>query len=53
MNKNQDEIIDNRDYDKSNTNNHKDSLAIGIALLAEMTRIDMERSLPYFNINQK
>ena len=53
MSKNQDEIINNRDNDKLNSNNHKDSLATGIALLAEMTRIDMERSLPYFNINQK
>ena len=53
MNKSQEEMIDNRDKDNLNSNNHKDSLAIGIALLADMTRIDMERSLPYFNINQE
>ncbi len=53
MNKNQDEMIDNRDNDKLNSNDHKDSLAIGIAVLAEMTRIDMEKSLPYLNHNQE
>ena len=53
MNKNPDEIIDNRDDDLLNSNNHKDSLAIGIAVLADMTRIDMESSLPYLNINQE
>ena len=50
MNKKQDEMIDNRDNDKLNSN---DSLAIGIAVLADMTRIDMERSLPYLNHKQE
>ena len=53
MNKNQDEIIDNRDNDKLDCNSHENSLAIGIAVLADMTRIDMERSLPYLNHNQE
>jgi len=53
MNKNQDNIIDNRDNDKLNSNNHEDSLVIGIAVLADMTRTDMERSLPYLNHNQE
>jgi len=53
MNKNQDEIIDNRDNDKLISSDHEDSLTIGIAILADMTRKDMERSLPYLNHKQE
>ena len=53
MNNNQDEIVNNRDNDKLKSNNNEDSLVFGIAVLADLTRMEMERSLPYLNHNQK
>ena len=52
MNKNE-EINNNRDNNILDSNDTENSLAIGIGILADMTRIDMERSLSYFDINKE